>query len=426
MSIEHPQSDANHPAPGVSVESHQDALAQQDELSLLDLLIILAAHKRRLLALTAAFALVSIIVSLILPKKYEATVTLLPPPQQQNSSMNATLAGGLSAFALLGGFALENPNDRYVGMLKSHSVEDAMVDRFELMREYRSRTLSSARDTLENNAKIKDDTKDGLIRVSVDDRDPRRAAELANGWAAQLQTLTDRLATDDATTRRALFDRELRQAKQDLADTEQKLMETEQSSGVIQLNTQTNTLIQASSALAAQIAAAQIEEQGMNTYAGSENPELIRLQEQLAGLRAQQARLGGSGDLSDAGLLLPRGQVPSASLAYLRRERDLRFDETVFDILARQFEAAKLDQERGGALFRIVDPAVPPERKIYPVRSFIVLAGTATGFFVAALITLLKYAFMMARRDPEIRARLALLRQQLNWRLTGSKASAAH
>lgn len=425
MSLEHSQSDANYPALSLTVQSHQDALAQQNDLSLLDLLIILAANKRRLLTLTAAFALLSIIVSLVLPKKYEATVTLLPPPHQENSSMNTTLAGGLSAFALLGGFTLENPNDRYVGMLKSHSVEDAIVQRFQLMREYRSRTLSAARDTLENNGKIKDDTKDGLIRISVDDADPRRAAELANGWAAQLQTLTDQLATDDASARRVLFDRELRQAKEDLADTEQKLMETEQSSGVIQLNTQTNTLIQASSTLAAQIAAAQIQEQGMTTYAGSDNPELIRLQEQLAGLRAQQARLGGSGDLSDAGLLLPRGQVPSASLAYLRRERDLRFDETVFDILARQFEAAKLDEARGGALFRVIDPALPPERKTYPVRTFIVLAGTATGFFVATLIILLKYALSMARRDPEIRGRLALLRQQLNWRLIRSKASAA-
>ncbi|MGB7134028.1 MAG: Wzz/FepE/Etk N-terminal domain-containing protein, partial [Acidobacteriaceae bacterium] len=205
--------------------------APDDEISLLDLLIILAERKRTILLVTAACAILSIGVSLLLPNEYTATVVLLPP--QQNSSLGAALAsqlGSLGSMAQLAGSSLgiKNPNDMYVAMLKSETVEDGMIRDFALQREYHEKLLSDARKALEKRAGIDGTGKDGLIRVSMEDRNPERAAQLANGYVGEFRKLSQNLAITEASQRVLFFGQQMEQAKDNLANAEEALKQTEQ------------------------------------------------------------------------------------------------------------------------------------------------------------------------------------------------------
>lgn len=386
-----------------------------DEVSLLDMLIALAEQKRTIFWVTLFFAVVAIIVSLLLSKRYTATVTLLPP---QNSSASAALAsqlgsmGGISALAA-GSLGLKNSNDMYVAMFRSRTVEDAMVKHFDLMREYHSRYPSDARKAFEGVTKVSGNGQDGLIHIEVEDRDPNRAAELANGYVDQFRSLSKNLAITEAGQRVLFFKQQLDEAKDNLANAEEALKQTEQKTGLIQLDSQSRALIESAASLRAQITAREVEIQGMQTYATSENAQLIEAQQELAGLRAQLAKLGGSENTATGGLIVPKGRVPEVGLEYVRKLRDVKYYETIFDILARQFELAKLDQAKEGALIQVMDPAIPPDRRSFPKRGLIVIGATAFGFFFGVFVAVLQASFLRLRRNSGNVLKLIRLRNAL-------------
>ena len=384
-----------------------------DEISLLDLLIVLAERQRIIFAITAIFALGAMLVSLLLPPRYTATVTLLPP--QQGSSMGAALAshlgdlGGMAALAG-GSLGLKNPNDMYVAMFKSRTVEDAMVQHFGLMQEYHAKYPSDARKAFEGSAIVDGGGKDGLIRISVEDRDPKRAADIANGYIDQFRLQSQHLAITEASQRRLFFEQQLEQAKENLANAEEAMKQTEQKTGVIQLDSQARALIESASSLRAQVAAKEVQIQGMRTYATGENSQIVQAQQELDSMRAQLAKLGGSSaDSASGGFIVPKGQVPQAGLEYIRKLRDVKYNETIFDILARQFEAAKIDEAKQGALIQVLDPAVPPDRKSFPKRGLIVLVVTLAGFILGVFAALLDAAFRRLKDNPEAIRRMAIL-----------------
>jgi tyrosine-protein kinase Etk/Wzc len=398
----------------------------EDEISLLELLTIIAERKRTVLWITGLFAIVSIVISLLLPKWYTATVTLLPP--QQNSSLSAAMAsqlGNLGGLASLAGgsLGLKNPNDMFVGMLKSRTVEDAMIQKFGLMQEYHQRYLSDARKVFEHHVTVDGSGKDALIHISVEARDPNRAAELANSYVDQFRKLSEHLAITEASQRRLFFEQQLEQAKDSLANAEESLKETEQKTGLIQLDSQARALIESAAGLRAQIAAKEVQIQSLRTYATSENAQLVQAEQELEGLRAQLAKLGGSEEGADEGLLVPRGKVPGAGLEYVRKLRDVKYYETIFDILARQFEAAKLDEAKQGAVVQVVDAAIPPDKKSSPKRSLIVSVATAAGFVIGIVIVLLQSGFERLKKDSSAAEQLTNFLRAL--RFSGKKMGSA-
>lgn len=395
------------------------------EYSLFDLLITVAERKNLILGITAAFAVAALVISFLLPVRYTATIIVLPP--QQNSSMSSALAsqlgsvGGMAAMAG-GSLGIKSPNDMYVAMLRSRTVEDAMVRHFELMKEYRKRYLSDARKEFESRTSVDGSGKDGLIHISVEDLDPRRAADLANGYVDQYSDLSRHLAITEASQRRLFFEQELEQAKDNLANAEEALKETEQKTGLIQLDIQARALIDSAAALRAQITVREVQIEGMRTYASGENAQLVQAQRELDSMHAQLAKLGGSAGGSDGELIVPKGLVPEAGLEYARKLRDVKYYDTIFDILARQFEMAKLDEAKEGALVQVVDPAVPPDKKSFPKRGFIVILTTFFGLFFGILIALCQAGLQHLEADPENSAKLILIRRLVfgararNWR----------
>jgi uncharacterized protein involved in exopolysaccharide biosynthesis len=388
-----------------------------DDISLLDLLINVAERKWVIACVTAGFALLATIIALLLPQSYTASVTLLPP--QQSSSMGAALATQLNSMgsvaALAGGnLGFRNPNEMYISMFKSRIVEDAMVQHFGLMQEYAKSYPTDARKAFEKHADVNGSGKDGLIHISIQDRDPRHAADLANGYVDQFRNLSQHLAITEASQRRLFFEQELVQVKDNLANAEEALKQTEMTTGVIQLDSQARALIESGASIRAQITAREVQIQGMQTYATGENAQMVQAQRELDGLRAQLAKLGGSAQGSGDGLIVPRGRVPEAGLEYIRKLREVKYNETIFDILARQFEMAKLDEARQGALIQVVDPAVPPDKRSFPRRTLIVLGVTAFGFLVGLFTVFLLTAFRQMKQDSETALKLNLLRRALS------------
>ena len=388
------------------------------EISLLDILLVLARRWRFIALTTLAFTLVVTIYVFLQTPVFTAKTVILPP---QQSGSGAGIAAELSSLGALGGFAggglgIKNPTDQYVALFKSEAVEDAMIRRFDLQRQYGQKLLSHARMAFEANSRVVADTKSGLITVSYTDPDPKRAALIANAYVDQYRHLSEHLAISEAAQRRLFFEQQLTEAKNNLAGSEEALLRYQQKNGLVELNSQARSLIEAGASLRAQIAAKQVQIQGTQTYAAPDNAALVQAQGELASLRAQLAKLGGSGDITGDELIVPGGKVPTATLEYARHVRDVKYNETIFNILARQFEVAKLDEAREGALVQVVDPALPPDWKSGPKRLTWMAVSFALGFLLSCLWVLVRSAMRLLRRDPETDSKLNALSAALRLR----------
>jgi tyrosine-protein kinase Etk/Wzc len=375
-----------------------------DDVSLIDLLIVIGRRKKFLVVSTIAVGILTLIVTLLIPKRYTATVTVLPP--QQGSSLSSALlsqVGNLGALGSLAGgsLGLKNPADMTVALLKSRSVEDAMIQRFDLMKLYKEKRLSDARKSLENHTSIESNIKDGLIRIEIEDRDPKRASDMANAYVDEYQKFSQHLAIGEAGQRRLFFEHQLVGAKNDLAGAEEALKASQQKSGMIQLDSQAKALIESVAALRAEITAKEVEISSLSLSETSNNPDIRMAREQLAALQSQLRRIGGTQSGEDSDLIVPRGKIPQAGMDYVRKLRDVKYNEMIFEILAKQFEVAKIDEAREGAIIQVVDAAVPPDKKSFPKISLIVPAATLIWFVLAISGILFLQGIRRASRRPE-------------------------
>ena len=395
--------------------SSQARAMRENEIDLLDLLITLARRKRLIAGATLGSAVLATIISFIIPNRYTATTKVLPPQQAQSSAamLMTQLAGsGLGPLAAVAGkdLGLKNPNDIYIGMLKSRTVEDALIAQFDLSRVYREKKISDTRKELEKASDIVS-SKEGLIEISVEDKSPQRAAALANSYVEQLRKLTQRLAVTEASQRRLFFEQQVEQAKGDLATAELALKNTEQKTGMIHLDAQARAVIEAVGTLRAQIAASEVALQGMRSFATDQNPDVIFRERQVAAWREQLATLERHQATSDGDPILATGKMPATLLEYKERFREAKYRETIFELMAKQFEAAKLDEAKEAAIIQVVDPAVEPDRKSSPKRVLIIIVSAFLAFFGSIGYALLQEALTAVKRDPAQAARLALLRQ---------------
>jgi uncharacterized protein involved in exopolysaccharide biosynthesis len=410
------------PEPIVKEESG-DPSSNETEVSVLDIVALLVEHKRFIVRFVLGAAVLAIVVSLLLPIRYEGKVILLPPTQ--DSSIGATLlglgqlgsAGGsmgsMSSLASLasGSLGLKNPADMYVALLGSRTVEDAMIRRFGLMQEYHKKRMSDTRKELESHTTAIAGVKDGLIRLTVEDRDPNRAAELANGYVEEFRKLFASLAVTEAARRRLFFEQEMDQAKADLTIAEDAMQKTQQSTGVLEIDSQARSLIESAAILRAQVVAKQVQIQSMRSFAAEDNPDLILAKKELTALQDQLDQLAGTHQDAGSDINLSKGRVTGAGLEYLRRFRELKYRETVFELLAKELEVAKLDEAREGSMVQVVDAAVPPDKRSFPRRTLIVIGVTVLSCFVAVLWVFLRERLIRTFEVPENRQRLESIKR---------------
>ena len=395
------------------VNEGSDPSQAETEVSLLDILVLLLERKRFIVRFVLGAAVLATVVALVLPVQYEAKIVLLPPAQ--NSSMSSALLGQLGNLASLaslagGSLGIKNPADMYVSFLSSRTVEDAMIQRFGLMKEYHEKRMSDTRKAFERRTTAVAGTKDGLIRISVEDRDPKRAAELANGYVEEFRRLSATLAITEAARRRLFFEQQVQQAKDKLTEAEEAMTKTEQSTGVLQIDSQARSLIESAAILRAEVVAKQVQIEGMRSFATDNNPTVVLAKQELAALQSQLEHVAGSHNDTGSDINLSKGRVTQSGMEYLRRFRDLRYQEAVFELLAKEFEIAKLDEAREGSIIQVVDAAVPPDKKSSPHRLLIVLASTVLAFFVAVFWVWMRKRLDAAFELPENRQRLRAIR----------------
>jgi tyrosine-protein kinase Etk/Wzc len=392
--------------------------SQPMEFDLLDLLVIFAAGKRIIFLTTAACLALAIGLGYWVSPTFTGKAVILPPQQDQSSG--AALLGQLGGLASLGGggglAGLRNPIDLYVGILQSQSVADTLIKRFDLMHRYHAKRQSDARAALKNSSKIVAG-KDGMITVSVTDSDPRKAADLANAYVDALYSLNNRLALGAASQRRLFFEQQLAQEKDQLADAEVALKKTEETTGVIAPSGQTETVIRQVAQLQAEITSREVQLGALRTSSTDQNPQVIQLSAELNALRGQLRDLeNGGGKHAPGDISITTANVPQAGLEYIRKEREVKYHQMLFDLLARQYEAARLDEAKAAPVIQVVDPALVPDKKSAPYRALWALIGCVLGFLIGTAWVIGSHIYRHLESDEEHGRRLALLRRELSLR----------
>ncbi len=386
-------------APRKTAPVNHEYLEDEDEISLLDLLAVILRQRRMILRNTGVVAVVALLVSLALPKYYTASTTMLPPEQSSSASNLLGQLGG--AAALMGGGALgiKNPSDRYIGLLKSAEVENALIKQFDLMTEFQAKTLEDTRKDLESNTNIASG-KDGFIKIEYTAKSPKEAAAIANAYIDQLNRLMGTLAMTEASQRRLFFEKQLAQVRENLAASEYDLQKIQKGAGIIQSFPEAQEIATVNARLRAEIAAKEVQLSAMQIRVTPNNPDYRRLQGELTALKAQ---LNGSDDPS-AGV--PAG-LPKDSLEYFQKFREMKFNQAVMELLYKQFEMAKIDEAKDYPLIQVLDKATPPERKSKPKRGLIVILATTAAFFVSLLWAFMSSAWENMAADPENEQRVA-------------------
>jgi capsule polysaccharide export protein KpsE/RkpR len=402
--------------PETPLDSAQD---QGPAVSLADLLVWIGQGKRLIVIVTALAAVAAVVVALLLPPMFTARATLLPPMSQQQGGSAAALAA-LGALGGIGGsLAGKSPDELYVALLRSDSVQRALAQRFDLMARYRQTNYEGLRKTMPDRIRIVADKKSGLISVEVDDADPKFAADLANAHAAEITKVLGRLAVSEAQLRRVFFEKQLGETKEALVKAEQDLRRVQEKSGVIALDKQAEALIGGAAQVRAQISEREVQLKVLRGSATEQNPDVIRLASELRALRAELARMESTqGGNAGSAVDMPVGRLPEAAIEYVRARRELKLQEALLESMIRQFEIAKLDEAKEGPVLQQVDVAQPPDFKSKPARSLIVLAATLLALLGSmAFVVWRGYAAMARAYDPQGAAAWQAVGRA--WRLRG-------
>jgi len=304
--------------------------------------------------------------------------------------MASALAGQLSALGagdLVGG--VKNPGDLYSGILKSRSIASGLVKQFDLMHVYRVKKESQAERILGSSTDVTVDVKSTIVTVGVTAKSPSLAHDLANAYMDALRETNGRLALSQSSQRRLFFGQQLEKEKNDLEDAEVELKKTEEQSGLIAPSGQTEMELGTIAQTQAQIAVRQVQLAALRDSATEQNPEVIRLRSEIDDLQGQLGRLqnGGSGKSTAT---IPTSKVPELQLEYVRKEREVKYHEALFDMLSRQYEAARLDEARDAPVLQVLDPASYPDTKSSPKRSLIMLGGLFFGFLASSIWVLIR------------------------------------
>src|SRR6266508_4174550 len=297
-------------------------------------------------------------------------------------------------------------------MLKSRTVADNIITRFNLDKSFDEDYLSNTRRRLANVTTITAG-REGIITIEVDDKDPKRAADLANAYVDELKRLTKVLAVTEASQRRLFFEQQLVQAKDNLTATEIAARQGLQKGGLAQVDAQGRSMIEVTARLRAQISAKEVQLGAMRTFAAEGNPELQRVQEEIQALRRELSRIEGSSPIG----AVARGDVSGNSgLDNLGRLRDVKYYEFLYELLAKQYELAKIDEAKDATVVQVMDKAIEPDRKSKPKRTLIVLLSMFVALFVSILWAFVQEAATRAKADAQQMSRLETLRRYLHWK----------
>jgi tyrosine-protein kinase Etk/Wzc len=391
----------------------------QKSFDLFDFLLVLSEFRRTIALSIAISTALGVLVCIFSKPIFTATAIILPPQQGQSLAAMMGQLGALVSLTGMGGSsggALKTPSDLYIGILESRTIADNVISRFHLQQLYQTRKMEDTRSALKNNSRFLSG-KDGLIHISFDDHDPNRASEVANAYVDELYSMNSHLAITEAAQRRAFFDQELADEKSALTVAEDDLKKVAEKTGIIHLGGQAESIIRGLALLRAEIASREVEIDSMRMFATDQNPVAIRAREEINSLRQQLAKLENdprNPELSDT-VGIPAERMPAISLEYARKFREVKYHEALYELLAKQYEAARIDEAKAAPIIQVVDRAVPPDKKSGPHRLWILLGCGFIGFVVGYVIALISRALHRAAQIPEYAVKLGLIRHGLRF-----------
>lgn len=373
-----------------------------DEINLLDCLIVLVKRKKLIAIITLGAMLVTAIISLIMPPVYKAETKILPPQQSQQSSAAQLLSqiGGAASLIGLPSGGLKTTNELYIALIKTNNVLDRLIDRFDLIKLYKTKTRANARIALAGAVEAKDDKKSGIITISVTDKDPTRASQYANAFVEELRNLNKGLAVTEASQRRLFFEEQLKDIKKALETAEEDIKRFQESKGVVNVGEQAKAVIEGIAKLKAEIVAKEVDLRVLKTYSTPNNPDVKKAEEGLKGMKAELNNLLVKNKIEHEPLI-PTGEAPGTALEYGRKLRNLKFYETLYELIIKQHEVARLDEAKDATIIQVVDNAEPPEKRFKPKRRQMVMIAGVVGFFLSIFAAFIMEYSEKSSSNPE-------------------------
>ena len=368
-----------------------------DEINLLDLLLVLAKNWKMIIAVPFVVAVITAIFTLFMPNIYTAKAMILPGDDNSSGLMSAMMGqlGGLAGLA--GGLGGATKTDLYVTMLKSETLKDPLIDQFKLMQLYKAKFRADAYKTLDGSAAISTGKKDGVITIAVSDEDPKLAAAIANAYVDELGKMAAKLNMSGAGMNRVFLEERLTKAKVDLTAAEETLKSFQTRNKVVAVTDQAKTTLEGVAQLRAQLVAQEVQLATLRQQFTDESQEIRSIKATIASLRGQVARLEGGGS---AGSMPGVGAMPQLGQEYIRLMREFKIQETLVELLTKQYEMTKLNEAKDVVPFQLLQSARVPELKSKPKRSLIVImAAFASGFLMVLVAFVREFGSNMNDED---------------------------
>ena len=359
---------------------------------------LLWGMRRFLLRFAVVGFFVATLVAFLIPSQYESTARLMPPDSQQGGGLAilSMLSGGQNGSSGLGSLAgdllgAKTTGAIFIAVMRSRTAEDGIIQRFDLKKVYWTRLEESARKRLERNTDITEDRKSGVITLVVTDHDAKRAAAMAGAYIAQLDTLTAKLNTSAAHRERVFLEDRLEKIQVDLESAEKDFSQFASKNAAFDISAQGKAMLEGAASLQGQLIAAQSQLEGLRQIYSDNNIRVRSTQARIAELRNQQQKLGGTSsvtvpsDQSTADSAYPTlRQLPILGVPYADKFRQLKVDEAVYETLTKQFELAKVQEAKEIPSVKVLDQPEVPERKSFPPRLLLIVAGTACAVLLGA------------------------------------------
>jgi capsule polysaccharide export protein KpsE/RkpR len=371
-------------------------------------------QQRRLLTRTALYGLLaSALLAFLIPVRFESTARLMPPDSSQSGGLAMAAAALSSGAAGLGGIAgeilgLKSTSDIFVGILSSRTVQDKLIQQFDLKRLYGDSRMEDARKDLAEHTGISVDLKSQIITITVTDHDPKRAAAMSQAYIEQLNRLVAELSTSSARRERIFLEERLQGVTKDLESAEREFSQFSSKNNAIDIKEQGKAMVEAAATLQGQLIAAESELEGLRQIYTDNNVRVRSVRARIDELKHQLEKIGGKGEDTSAtsaqqsGSLYPSiRKLPLLGVTYADLYRRTKVQEAVFETLTKEYELAKVQEAKEIPAVKVLDAPNIPDKRSFPPRLIIMLLGTAFAFSLAAAWSLGKSAWERAdANDP--------------------------
>jgi capsule polysaccharide export protein KpsE/RkpR len=376
-------------------------------------------ERRAMLARVTGIAFVlSAVLVFVIPKTYTAQAKLMPPEMGgTNNAIYSALAGKALGSDALGGLAASllgghNSGALFMDLLRSSSVAQRMIDRFDLLKVYHKRYRVDAAKALGRRTSIVQDKKSGVLTLTVKDRDPKRARDMAQAYLEELNTLVLRTNNSSAKQERLFIEKRLQSIKGDLEHAQEAMSEFSSTHSAIDLKEQARATVEGQAKVQGELIVAQGELQSLRQIYGDANVRVRGIEARIGELKSELNKLGGSsaplpaevndeaaGQKEDPASFLPLRQLPRLAVPYANLYRELHVQETVYDLLTQQYEMSRIQEAKDVPAVSVIDAPGIPEKKSFPPRVIMALALTLASVVVASLLVIFWHHWLLI--DPE-------------------------